>query len=135
VKHIEDQDLMLLAHRSLGPAQSVAAKIHLWRCPSCRAKFGELSSFSTSVASAVRVGLPAWKPAGIALQMKLFLAAIVVAGSFLVFQIAQRPTPPAESGHLDFSSTTNPTKRAALDALKKSRGEKPAVYRQPVSEK
>lgn len=78
MKHLQDQDLLLLAHRSLGPVRSIGAKLHLARCKDCRARYGAYASLSLMVASLVRVGMPAWKPLGLALSLKVLVAASVV---------------------------------------------------------
>jgi hypothetical protein len=78
VNHIQDQDLLLLAHRSLGFFQSISASLHMRGCSSCRKRYAALDSLSSGVASAVRLGLPTWHPLGLALRTKVLLATLAL---------------------------------------------------------
>lgn len=86
MNHVSDQDLLLLQHQSLGLFKSVMATIHLRGCKSCRKRATEIGSFTFGVAAAVRGGLPAWKPLGMALRMKLMLVVLAVGASYLAVQ-------------------------------------------------
>lgn len=100
MSHVSDQDLLLMAHRSLGSVREIGARIHLRRCSSCRAKLGAVGSMSAMVAAAVRPGLPAWKPSGITLSAKILIATIAFGGALLLGKAAltsysaKQPMPP-----------------------------------------
>ncbi|HTQ09109.1 MAG TPA: hypothetical protein VMI31_03470 [Fimbriimonadaceae bacterium] len=93
MKHFSDQDLFMLAHRSLAPSSMIAAKWHVLRCRQCRERYRELGSLSVAVASSLRVGLPAWKPVLLGLKGVLALSVIVLAAGALVAEVyvANRP--------------------------------------------
>jgi hypothetical protein len=86
MKHMDDQDLLLLSHGALGPLRSLAAQMHLRRCADCRQRYGGLCTVSVAVATALRVGLPAWKPT-IAGVVKLLVGVTVVAIGVLYAEI------------------------------------------------
>src|SRR3569832_1041988 len=92
MNHVTDQDLLLLAHRSLGFFRSLGVAIHLRTCSSCRKRYTEMATMSTAIASSLRVGMrSAWKPAGMALRMKILLSALVMAGGVLAVRQATMP--------------------------------------------
>jgi len=104
MNHPPDQDLLLLAHRSLNLVKTLAARWHVWRCPECRLRYRELNSLSFAVASALRIGLPSWKPAVMALKVKLLIGVVALATGTLVTEvvIANRTGPAGScdvSGH------------------------------------
>jgi hypothetical protein len=95
VKHTSEQDLLLLAHRALGIVPSLEAHFHMLQCAECRSHFAELKSVSLVAASAMRVGMPKWKPAGMALGLKLvILAAAATATAVGTRTIIQRISDP-----------------------------------------
>ena len=87
MKHPADQDLLMLAHRSLDPFKAIATRWHLTRCADCRRRYSEFGALSTAVASAIRIGLPAWKPIVLALKTKLLAAVILLAAGILVTEV------------------------------------------------
>jgi len=97
VNHPPDQDLLLLAHRSLAPFRAVAARWHIRNCVSCRKRFSEFDTLSSAVASAFRLGMPAWKPLGTALSLKLLIGIIVVALGLLGGEVVVSGMAPATS--------------------------------------
>lgn len=88
MKHTPDQDLLLLAHRSLGPIGALSARLHLRQCDRCRGRYAELSSLTRTAARAFRLGMPAWKPLGMAAGTKLLLGVIIFAGALLMMEIS-----------------------------------------------
>jgi len=84
VKHPSDQDLLMLAHRSLGPLKFVEVRLHVLRCAECRRRCAEFGLLSSAVASTLRLGMPAWKPGIVALKLKLLIGVTVLATGVLV---------------------------------------------------
>lgn len=84
MNHIPDQELLLMAHHALGPFRSIAGLVHMRKCAQCRKRLSEYASLSSTVAGAVRVGMPAWKPLGLAIGTKLLLS-IAVVGLAILF--------------------------------------------------
>jgi hypothetical protein len=99
MKHVQDQDLLLLAHRSLSPWDWFTARYHLWRCNACRRRYDHFRSLSTSVASAVRVGLRPWRPIGLSIKVVLLVGLILVTCGVIGTEIVaisaptERPAP------------------------------------------
>ena len=60
MNHTSDQDLLLLAHNSLGLVKTALARFHVWRCVACRRRLTEFDSFSRGVAAAVRGVVCVW---------------------------------------------------------------------------
>lgn len=61
-----DQDLLMLVHRQLGPWRTLVARVHVRRCPACRARLQRLEGLSLSLASGLRnprLGALALRPA------------------------------------------------------------------------
>ncbi|HVT11127.1 MAG TPA: hypothetical protein VHE55_02580 [Fimbriimonadaceae bacterium] len=95
MKHLEDQDLLLLAHRSLGFVQSLSAHRHLARCESCRSRYAQFGALSRKVASLVRPGLPTWKPLGMALRTKVLISVFLGCVGLFGVEMAVLPRTPA----------------------------------------
>ena len=83
MKHVTDQNLLLLTHRALGPIRSGVARVHLMACADCRRRQQELLSLSVATAAAFRIGMPAWRPIGVAIGVKLLAGVAVLATGIL----------------------------------------------------
>ncbi len=94
MRHLEDQDLLLLAHRSLGLVQSISAHRHLAKCERCRFRYSEFGALSSKVALLVRPGLPAWKPLGLALRTKVLISVFLGCVGLFGIEMAVLPHPP-----------------------------------------
>lgn len=88
MKHPLDQDLLLLAHNSLNPFKALAASLHLRKCAECRKRYAEFGVVTSVAAAAVRGNMPAWKPLGMALRMKLLIVALIVSAAVLGASVA-----------------------------------------------
>ncbi len=95
MNHPTEQDLLLLAHNQLGFGRALLAQWHISRCKACRKRFTELNSLSGVAAAAMRGGMPAWRPAGMAAQVKLAIMALVIAGGVLVTEVVVANRTPA----------------------------------------
>jgi len=117
VKHTPDQDLLLLAHRSLDPVHAFTIRLHVSRCDSCRKRLAEFTSISTAAASALRVGMPAWKPMGMALKMKLLLGGLLLSALLVTggLSMAAKPhvVPPDKTNFIIISCEPKDAKNNA----------------------
>lgn len=130
MRHVADQDLLLHAHRALGSVQGLRVRAHVKGCPECRTKLRELVGLSTTVASAVRSGLPGWRAPRMAfpgrLKLLLMLTGLLLlglGGKFAYDQahqpvfcaplvpVSQRnvtPPPPNARGNMNLARPTRP---------------------------
>lgn len=130
MRHVAEQDLFLHAHRALGTVQGLRVRAHVKGCPECRSKLRELAGLSTTVASAVRAGLPGWRAPRIGvpgrlklLLMLMGLMLLGLGGKFAYDQthqpvfcaplvpVSQRtgtPPPPNARGKMNVARPTRP---------------------------
>ena len=75
MRHITDENLLLLAHGELSAWRGLPLQIHLRRCPPCRARYAALSRTSAHIAASLRGPEAAvWQPAPLTLNFRFVLA-------------------------------------------------------------
>ena len=110
MKHTPDQDLLLISHHSLGLGRTLMAWLHMSRCPRCRKRLREFAALSATAATALRVGLPAWKPVATALRLKILIAIMLAGIGIVGAEVAITHTNPFSASGESCSTTPGQTK-------------------------
>ena len=117
----QDQDLLLFAHRAVGPLKSFFVRLHVKHCPQCRARLNEFSGVSSALAAHVRTGMPRWAPAApfalstrTKLLLSLLLAGILCVGGQLALSVAHARRAEAESKMLLAGNRNGPCNCAPM---------------------